>query len=84
VKTITVGDRVTVTVRQEAYYSGYAGNPVCFLEPGEEGVIGAVKVPKVTRSPGGDYFCCIDFVKDGRTWRDGVNKGEIRRIGSAD
>ncbi len=78
--TLRVGDRVTVTTRQQAYYSGYAGNPVCFLEPGEEGVIGAVKVPKVRRTPGGDCFCCIDFVRDGRTWRTGVNYGEIKRV----
>ena len=79
-KALKVGDRVTVTARQRAYYSGYAGNPVCFLEPGEEGVIGAVKVPKVTHSPGGHYFCCIDFVKNGRSWRTGVNYGEIQRL----
>ena len=83
-KTFRVGDKVTVNTRQEAYYSGYAGNPDCFLEPGETGVIGAVKVPKVRRTPGGDYFCCIDFTKAGRTWRAGVNYGEIMRIRQAD
>ena len=31
-KTFRVGDTVTVTEREEAYYSCYAGNPVCFLE----------------------------------------------------
>ena len=79
-KSFRVGETVTVTERQEAYYSGYAGNPVCFLKPGETGVIGAVKVPKVRRTPGGDYFCCIDFVKNGRRWRTGANYGEIKRV----
>ena len=79
-RTFRVGDTVTVTERQEAYYSGYAGNPVCFLEPGDVGGIGAVKVPKVHWTPGGHYFCCIDFTKHGRTWRAGVNYGAIRRL----
>lgn len=79
-KKFKVGDIVTVTEREECYYSGYAGNPVCFLEPGEPGVIGAVKVPKVFRTPGGDYFCCIDFVKNGREWRAGVDYGKITLV----
>ncbi|MEK9137383.1 MAG: hypothetical protein AAB393_09690 [Bacteroidota bacterium] len=43
-------------------------------------MIGAVKVPKVCRTPGGDYFCCIDFIKDGREWRAGVDYGNIKLL----
>ena len=79
-KNFGVGDVVTVTEREEAYYSNYAGNPLCFLEPGETGVIGAVKVPKVFRTPGGNFFCCIDFDKNGREWRAGVDYGKIKLV----
>jgi len=80
VKNLSVGDTVTVTVRREAYYSGYAGNSECFMEPGKIGVIGAVKVPKVRKTPGGDYFCCIDFEKHGRKWRTSVSYPLIKLI----
>ena len=79
-KAFNVGDAVSVTEREEAYYSGYAGNPVCFLEPGETGVIGSVNVPKVYRTPGGAYFCCVDFVKGGRQWRAGVDYGKLKLV----
>ena len=68
-RNIRVGDMVTVTERREAYYSGYGGNSECFMEPSDVGVVGAVKVPKVFLTPGGPYFCCIDFEKHGRKWR---------------
>ncbi len=82
-KNFRLGDVVTVNEREEAYYSGYAGNPVCFLEPGEPGVIGAVKVPKVRLTAGGLYFCCVDFVKGGRQWRAGVDYGKLKLVKSA-
>jgi len=51
--------------------------PGVFPRTGETGVIGAVKVPKVIRTPGGNYFCCVDFVKDGRNgepaWTTGTS-----------
>ena len=79
-KNFRVGDVVTVTEREEAYYSGDGWRPMCFLEPGETGVIGSVKVPKVYRTPGGDYFCCVDFVKGGRQWRAGVDYGKLKLV----
>ena len=75
-----VGMQVTVRERVEAYYSGYAGNPVCFLEPGMAGVIAAVDVPYVRRFAGSsETFACVDFIhtthaQDGRAeWRAGVD-----------
>ena len=79
-KNLKIGDKVTVTVPREAYYSSYAGNPKCIFEPGEVGVIGAVKVPKVQSSPGGDYCCCIDFTKLGKKWRTSANYGVIKKV----
>jgi len=52
VNTFRAGDVVTVTKREEAYCLSHAGNPVCFLEPAETGVIGAVKVAKVRHTSG--------------------------------
>lgn len=75
-----VGMQVTVRERVEAYYSRYAGNPVCFLEPGMVGVIAAVDVPYVRRSRGkSETFACVDFThtvsaRGGDTkWRAGVD-----------
>jgi hypothetical protein len=78
-----IGDAVTVLVREEAYYSGYAGNPRCFLEPGQVAYVGAVKVPYVRESKDkgrGDYFTCVDWVADGRKWRAGVANRNIRKV----
>ena len=75
-----VGDVVTVTSRCEAYGSNYGGSRECFMEPGEIGVVGAVKVPKVYLTPGGHYFCCIDFRKYGRRWRTSANYDEIELV----
>lgn len=74
---LKIGDIVTVKQRVEAYYSGYAGTPICFLEPGEEGVISAVEMPKVRKTPGGYYFYCIDFVKYNREWRTSASYRNI-------
>ena len=81
-KNFKVGDIVTITERMEAYYSKYVGNEECFLEPAETGVIAAVRVPKVRSSPGGDYFCCIDFQKYGRKWRTSASYQFIKRVKS--
>jgi hypothetical protein len=75
-----VGMQVTVRERVEAYSSGYAGNPVCFLEPAMVGVIAEVDVPYVRRSRGSsETFACVDFTHTVRTrggdaeWRAGVD-----------
>lgn len=89
--TFKIGDKVTVTSRQEAYYSNFAGNPECFLEVGETGIIGSVKVPKVTLPRNAketlkpfdkfyEYFCCIDFEKNGKTYRTSASYPQIRRV----
>ena len=77
---IQLGDIVTTTRRKEAYYSNYGGNVECFFEPGDTGVVGAVKVPKVYKTPGGDYFCCVDFTKHGKEWRVGIGYDIVRKV----
>lgn len=83
-----VGMQVTVRERVEAYYSGYAGNPVCFLEPAMVGVITAVDVPYVRRSRGSsETFACVDFTHTIRTrggnaeWRAGVDPKNLVPVG---
>ena len=44
------GDIVTCRTREEAYSSRYAGNPECWFEPADEGVVAAVDVPVVVSS----------------------------------
>jgi hypothetical protein len=78
---IHIGDTITVKVREEAYYSGYAGRPVCWLEPGETAIVAAVDVPSVWRER--VSFLCADFVRDGRTWRIGVLYGNVRKVKDA-
>lgn len=85
-----VGMQVTVRERVEAYYSGYAGNPVCFLEPAMVGVIAAVDVPYVRRSRGSsETFACVDFTHTIRTrggnaeWRAGVDPKNLVPVGDA-
>jgi hypothetical protein len=80
------GMRATVKVRQEAYSSGYAGNPVCALEPGMVGVIAQVDVPYVRRVRGNSgSFACVDFdhpAYPGRTWRAGVDPKDLVPLGA--
>ena len=73
------GEQVTCLRPIQAYYSGYAGNPICYFEPGDVGVIGAVDVPAVYHTPENpcDLFACVDFEKkeapqsgnNGAMWR---------------
>src|SRR5436305_13025357 len=65
------GDIVTCRTREEAYSSRYAGNPECWFEPGDEGVVAAVAVPVVVNTRGHLTFCCIDFYKDGIPYNHG-------------
>jgi hypothetical protein len=85
-----VGMRVTVRDRQQAYYSGYAGHPVCFLEPGMEGVLAVVDVPYVRYRKGNSAsFACVDFDgplhgNPGRTeWRAGVDPKNLVPVGTS-
>ena len=58
-KSVKVGDKVTCKTPTAAYYSDYAGNPVCIFKPGMVGVAAVVDVPSVCRE--GVSFICVDF-----------------------
>lgn len=69
---IKVGDLVTCKTSVEGYYSGYGGNPVTHFEPGMEGTVASVKVPRVSRRfrrvgdkkkylDDGPYFIVVDY-----------------------
>ena len=86
-----VGDKVALKVDHEAYYSGYAGNPVVIGPAGTVGVVGSVNVPFVWRIKGHPTtFNCVDFVLPGvysgnpiykhDTWRCGVVDKDLRRV----
>lgn len=81
---VRVGDKVTCIERVDAYYSNYGGNPECWFEPGEVGVVGAVDVPCTTyayRKRGGTAsFVCVDFEKHGQTWRCALYYNNVRRL----
>jgi len=55
-----VGQKVRSKISKEAYYSGYAGNPVVTITPDMVGTIGAINVPAVRGSK--PYFHCVDYV----------------------
>lgn len=66
------GVEVRLLKDEEAYYSGYAGNPVVVIKAGTIGVVGATDVPYVCpmkdnaeNKRRGDYFVCVDFVLPG-------------------
>lgn len=70
----------TVTARMPvaAYYSGYAGQPVCNLLPGETARVVKEKVPAVCgRKP---YFMLVEFEKYGQTWRAALWPGQYRFV----
>ena len=80
---VKVGDQVTCKSAEEAYYSGYAGNPECSFEPGDTGTVAAVEVPYVTRR--NSTFVCVDFQKEGvscgshgEPWRVGLDYSNIK------
>lgn len=82
---VKIGDRVTCIIRDEAYYSRYAGNPEMFFEPGMVGIVGSVDVPCTTyayrRNGGTATFVCVDF-RDatGREWRVGLYYNNVKPI----
>ena len=74
------GDRVTCRERVEAYYSNYGGNPECWFEPGDVGVVANTDVPAVIHIPGRPpTFCTVDFGKYGFTWRVSLTEDNMRR-----
>lgn len=83
------GVKVSPQSKHEAYYSGYAGNPVQFFSPGMIGVVAYADVPPVR----GDYrikHAVIDFQgaehgvgKYSRTeWRVMVPHNDLRVVTS--
>jgi hypothetical protein len=81
-----IGDIVTVKIKEEAYYSNYCGRPECYLEPTDRAVVVDPKVPKVCLVPvdathdKSYYFCLVDFDKDGRVWRAGINYCNLVKV----
>lgn len=78
-----VGDFVTCKVRVEAFYSGYAGQPECWFEPGMTGIVGAVDVPFVRGA--GAPGICVDFdgplmspEKNGNRWRCKLRRDNVK------
>ena len=82
-----VGDKVVLKVAQEAYYSGYAGNPIVIVPAGTIGVVGSVKVPFVWRRKGKgnpETFNCVDFKIPGVYSGNPVYKNDIWRCAVID
>lgn len=78
---IAVDDVVTTRIPTPAYYSAYAGNPICTFTEKDRGIVGAIKVPYVSKTyPHGDYFVCVDFEKYGRVWRVGLDYAHIVKL----
>ena len=76
-----IGDVVTCKTREQAYYSNYGGPPECWFEPGDMGLVASVDVPYVCHIKGKSMtFCCVDFAKDGRKWRAGIDPKNLRII----
>jgi hypothetical protein len=77
---VKLGDRVAVKERVEGYYSNYGGNPTIWLEPGVEGIVGAVNVPSVCQA--NVSFVCVDFhcPATGKTERAAVHYPNICKI----
>jgi len=69
-----VGAKVTPRERTEAYYSGYAGAPECFLEPGEVAIVVSVDNPPVTGRRAN--FLTAAFERGGRRWTVALRRGE--------
>jgi hypothetical protein len=83
-----VGMRVTVREAVEAYYSGYAGNPECVLEPGMAGVVASLDVPYVRHRRGNSSsFAGVDFEGPAHSnpprteWRAGVDPKNLVPLG---
>lgn len=80
-KDVKVGIKVTCLNPEEAYYSNYAGNPICCFMPGDIGIVGAIDVPYVMTKNGKDkFFVCVDFEKDGQKWRVGIDYDNLKEV----
>jgi hypothetical protein len=75
------GTTVTPIRRTEAYYSGYAGRPECFLEPGESATVASVDVPPVRGRRGNFLTAC--FARGGERWTVALWPGEYSVVGAS-
>ncbi len=69
---ITTGMCVSCIEREEAYYSGFNGNPEVWFEPGDVGYVVSVDVVCVTyayqKREGTATFVRVEFDKLGKVW----------------
>ncbi len=77
-----VGDQVTCRQREEAYYSGYYGNPICWFEPSDIGIVKQIDVPYVTSN---GTFTVVDFMKPPlpngcQVWRVALNPLNVVKV----
>lgn len=79
-KFLTVGRAVTCLQPVAAYYSGYAGNPEVSFNPGDIGQAAVLDVARVRGKEGS--FVCVDFVRDGKEWRVGLDYANIQILPS--
>lgn len=70
---IVENKKVMLLKDEEAYYSGYAGNPIVIIKAGTVGIVGSTDVPYVCpmkdraeNKRRGDYFVCVDFEVEGK------------------
>jgi len=87
-KGLVKGIQVCLLKDEEAYYSGYAGNPVVIIPKLTIGIIGATDVPYVCpmKDRGenlkrGDYFVCVDFVVPNKFAGNPIHKNNTWRCG---
>lgn len=78
---LNINDKIKVKESVEAYYSGYAGSPKCFLTTDIIGIIKAINVPSV-RNKNGKVFNCVDFLSpvDNKVHRASVFSKNIIKI----
>ena len=78
---VNIGNTVTVLRPVEAMYSGYAGNPYQWFQPGQHGEVVAVMLPKLRRMGGSDYFVSVAFTDThGKPWRVAVCYKNIAEV----
>ena len=91
-KGIEIGDIVTCREPTHAYYSRYAGNAECILQPGDEAIVKHLDVPSVHRE--GVSFTVVDFDRPGvymgnpkhnnTLWRAALLNDNIKLVRKAD
>ena len=72
-----IGDTVTPKVAVPAYYSGYGGQPVSYLNPGIPAVVENI-VPPVTGNR--RYLVVVDYDDNGTTRRASLHADNIKKM----